>query len=128
MIIQDIAEYLEDQARGTVGTNIFMSTMPSSPNNCIAIYDQGEVTPDGELDSKVLMVQIIVRNTSYTSMQTLVDNIVSDLHQIARSTGNPLIAGGKNIRYSLLRSSGYIGKDDTERHEYSLNFEVYVER
>ena len=39
--LNDLAEYLEDQAVGTVGTDIFKGFMPPTPNSCVTIYDAG---------------------------------------------------------------------------------------
>ncbi len=37
-VLQELGEYLEDQSIATVGTQLFLSRMPDSPNSCLALY------------------------------------------------------------------------------------------
>lgn len=126
-IIKDVVDYLEDQTRGTVGTDIFASVKPeSAPDECIIVYETGGVEPDPDIPLADPTFQVYVRNSDYASGKAVVDNIVDDLHQWR---GGTLVTGGNHFYFILLMGEpGHIGRDDQGRQEWTANFRTRIRR
>lgn len=121
-IVNDIADYLEDQGLGTVGTTIFVGYEPDSPANCICIFDTGGVTPSIDLPTKRPTFQILIRSANYTTGKANLDSIRSLLHNKYNETI------GDNYYFSINANAegGHIGRDDLGNDEFSINFSAYV--
>lgn len=125
-VLDDVAQYLEDQGRGTVGTSIFKSNMPDTPDNIIAVYATGGLTPDRYLPTAEPTFQVMVRASDYATLQTTVDNIVSDLH---RKRNVELVTNETYFYYIFLLSEpAHIGRDANGRDEMSINFVTKIRR
>ena len=48
-VLNDVGAFLAaaPQSLGTVGTDLFLGTMPSDPNACGAVYETGGLAPEG---------------------------------------------------------------------------------
>lgn len=119
-MINEVAEYLEDQSIGTVGTDIFISRQSDTPDNQIVIYLSGGLEPDRYLPTADPTFEIVVRNKTYQTGQSKVDSIVTALHQYVNGA---LQTSGTYFYYiELLTEPNHIGRDEKGRHEWSINF------
>lgn len=101
----------------TTISNVYIGDMPNSPDKCVCIYPTGgaERSQAGD-ELKQPSFMVIVRDTSYSSGLTTADSIADILHGIM--SGN----------FALITQSGDInglGKDEQNRHEFSINFRAY---
>lgn len=124
IIIDDIADYLEDQGVGTVGTNIFVGEQPNDPANCVTVIDTGGMRPDIDLPTKKPTFQVLVRNTEYSAGAAKLLAIRNILH----NKYNAELVDDGNYFYSInaISEGGHIGKDDIGNDEFSMNFEAWV--
>lgn len=124
IIIDDIADFLEDEGIGTVGTNIFVGQQPDSPANCITVIDTGGQRPDIDLPTKRPTFQVLVRNTDYALGAAKLLEVRNALHNNYNAT---LVENG-NYFYSInaITEGGHIGKDDIGNDEFSINFEAWT--
>lgn len=119
-MINDVYTYLDAETDLTAGTDLFKSRLTESPNNQVVIYNTGGLEPDRYLPTADPTFQILVRNTSYATGQSLVNDIVDALHQ---KTNIELVSGSKYFYYIfLMYEPEHIGRDDKGRHEFSINF------
>lgn len=119
-MINDVYTYLDAETDLTAGTDLFKSRLTESPNNQVVIYNTGGLEPDRYLPTADPTFQILVRNTSYATGQSLVNDIVEALHQ---KTNIELVSGSKYFYYIfLMYEPEHIGRDDKGRHEFSINF------
>lgn len=120
-LIDDIADYLEDQSIGTVATDIFVGYTPSTPDSCITVLDTGGSQPDPYLPTKEPTFQILIRSLDYDAGKTKLDLIRTALHQKANFT-----PAGSNYCYFILAMSegGHIGRDDNGFDLFSINFQT----
>jgi len=119
-MINDVYTYLDAQTSLTAGTDLFKSRLTESPNNQVVIYNTGGLEPDRYLPTADPTFQVLVRNTSYATGQSLVNDIVEALHQ---KTNIELVSGSKYFYYIfLMYEPEHIGRDDKGRHEFSINF------
>lgn len=121
-----IATYLDAQLTGswTLGTNIFVSQLPASPDNCIMIRDSGGEAPSIYIPTGRPTFQIFVRHKNYATGLSICAQIRTLLHNKYNTT---LVSGG-NYFYSInaIQEPSHIGKDLNEREEFSFNFQTYI--
>ena len=121
-LIDEVADYLEDQAVGTVGTDIFVGYLPESPNACIAVLDTGGMQPDPYLPTKEPTFQVFIRATNYDNGKTKLDAVRAILHQKANLQ---LISAGTYHYFILaLSEGGHVGRDEIGRDLFSINFQT----
>lgn len=113
----DIAEYLQTQAIGTVGTNIFVGYLPDTPTTAIAIYDTaGRPSQIHEIDRPNF--QVVVRDTSYLNAATKIQSIQALLQNLTNTTIN----GQFYADISNLQAPFSIGRDEEKRVEFRQNY------
>jgi hypothetical protein len=130
MLISEIAEYLQFKNIGIfdeVGTsgNIFIMTMPASPDNSISLYNRGGSPGDGKLGYDPISIELIIRGTRAIETQQRGQNIYNTLHGFHN---NYFKANGIWIVSCLADQAGpnYIGKDENKRFEFSLNLTIEI--
>lgn len=118
---KNLADYLEDQGHGTVGTDIFVGKLPTeAPNNCIIVYDTGGVAPDTYIPTRNPSTQIYVRNISYNSGKQKIEDIVGSLHT---KSNFYIIENEQYVYYCrLIQEPSHIGQDENDRQEFTANF------
>lgn len=127
MMADDVAEYLEDQAVGTVGTSIFVGHMPDAPSDCIAVIQSGGESPEmagpisGQIERPRLIVR--VRNTSYASGASKANDVLKALH----TAGEVSLSGHRYLFIRAVGSVNQLGRDHENRSLFSLDFVVTKE-
>lgn len=126
-LLADLGGYLDSNSSSiTLGTNFFYSTIPESPDNCVALIEDGGVTPlftQGSNNLPVIErpeVQIIVRHTSYETGRALANELYRILTQVANQTIN----GTRYLRVQAIATPALFNRDDNRRSLFSCNFEV----
>lgn len=79
--LQDVAENLEDDSVGTVGTSIFVGFLPDSPDSAVAVYDAGGAQgPHGhECPWAEYRVEVRVRAATDAAAITLAASVTTSL-------------------------------------------------
>ena len=123
-LLEDISLRLDTQGRGTRGTNLFISRSPDSPDNVVVVWEfmgqepYNTMGPSGTAPYvKRPRFQIVVRNTSYASAQTLADQIFTDLHWFSGTIDS--------TDYLLIRALDQpfsIGEDENRRAQLACNY------
>jgi len=117
-LVKDIGDYLEDKSHGQVGVDIFLSNMPSTPDACIAIYQNEDTAVEriAGMDAPTDRVagikrprfKITVRATTYTSAIATIQAIEDELVQVGDEFIGTLSEGVE------INSSFYFRIDTTE--------------
>ena len=118
----DIKDVIDNATSLIFGTNLFISTMPSSPDNCICLYDTGGF-PQERHDYEKPTIQIRIRNKSYLNGY----NQARDLKYLL-STGDYNNSTINGTRYILIKNTSdvlYLGKDDNNRFQFTINFQIH---
>lgn len=123
-LVEEVADYLEDESIGTVGTDIFVCTLPDeqdSENDIVALYDTGGIAPYDHMPLKRRTIQIIVRDTDYPSAEAKARNIRDLLHN---RFWQDVVTAGDNfqLRSEALQEPGSIGPDEKNRYLISCNY------
>ena len=122
----DIKDILKDESSLglTFATNLFVGKEPTSPDNCVTIFD----TPGGkplltykkEEKYYYQSIQIRIRNNGYTEAFSLADEIEELLQGIAHETIN-------KTYYSLIQTMGspfLLDWDENGRSRVVINFNI----
>ncbi len=122
----DISGLLETEGIGTVGTDIFTSKEPDTPNKCVTLYDTGGFEPDlTDVVCDKPTIQIKVRGEKgkgATAAYAVADTIKRYLHGLHNEDIDSV------SRIILVKSMSdiiFLGYDDRDRVQYTLNFEIY---
>ena len=125
--LEDISLRLENQGRGTRGTNIFIGLEPDAPDNAITVWETMGREPYNTMGSsgtapyvKRPNFLVGVRNTSYASAKTLADQIFTDLHWFTGTIDSTsyLLIRALNQPYSA-------GVDENKRAQLHCNYRVF---
>lgn len=126
-LLSDLGGYLDTQSSSiTLGTNFFYSTIPESPDICVALIEDSGVSPvftQGTNGLPVIerpQVQILVRHTSYETGRALIESLYRILTQIA----NQSISGTTYLRVAAIATPTMIERDDNRRCLFTCNFDV----
>ena len=126
-LLEDISLRLEDQGRGTRGTNLFIGQEPDAPDNTVTVWETMGREPSNTMGSsgtapyvKRPNFSVGVRNTSYASAKTLADQIFTDLHWFTGTIDSTsyLLIRALNQPYSA-------GVDENKRAQLQCNFRVW---
>ena len=98
-MLKAIGTYLQQQNKGTVGTDIFLGLMPDQPDNCIALFEYAGSPPDLHWNGEYPGLQVRVRNRSYSAGRAKIGEIVVLLHGLHETE----LSG---TRYLLIKARG----------------------
>lgn len=129
MMLEEVGGYLEDQLVGTVGTDIYYSFMPDTPDVSISLYEApsddsvhtfGQGT-DAFADSLSLQIRARCSANDYPSGRNKIELAIRALDKLANVT----LDGA--YYYRIQKSSGpfVIDKDSQDRQILAANFDVY---
>ena len=82
MMLEDIAAYLQSKGVGTLGTDIRISSEPSSPDTCITLYEYSGQPPDLLAELEFPGLQVRSRGKSWSIARTALRNVQSQLQKI----------------------------------------------
>lgn len=116
MIITDLAQYLEDNNIGTVGTDLYVGELPLDKNNCIALVYSPSPEPDKSIPYYDQTIDIWARFSSYEDGYNMLQTVFDLIHRAENYQ-----MGGWHIYLSY--ANGLIndnGRDVERRHLFQL--------
>lgn len=122
----DVKEMLETESSlGLVfPTNLFVGREPTSPDNCVTLFDTGGfgplVTLDGANNYFYPSIQVLVRNRSYPAAYDLIHSIVSTLH----GRSNEVIDGTTYLSIVCASEPAFLDWDENGRVHFVSNFHI----
>jgi hypothetical protein len=138
-ILESIGDYLQNTSsafgahasQGTLGTTLFLGTLPESPDVCTAVYENSGTPPAFTMGSGVIaidypMLQIISRATreDYPTARDKIEVIRNLLASITDVT----ISGVHVLRIEPMGSVNPLGIDPKQRPLLSVNFRCLVRK
>lgn len=116
----DIATILEGSTiqAGTLEEDLFVSQIPSSPDNCVAVYDTGGLAPEF-FEKPTVMVH--VRNRSYEAGYALALDIKQHLDRMY----GVVIGDTRYICIWALQEPAFLQYDSNKRAIFAVNFRVF---
>lgn len=121
--LTDLAAYLADNSVGTVATDIFIGGLTVEPSNQVVIKPTGGIEPDKDLPIPRPTVQIIVRNTDFSTGEALARSIYNLLHQ----KDDKLVMGTTDVMQSeALQEPSYFEQDNADLHLFICNYSFMI--
>lgn len=129
MMLEEIGEYLEAQSVGTVGTDIYYSFMPDTPDVVLSLYEApsndsihtfGSGT-DAVADTLDLQIRARCAKNNYPSGRNKVGLAIRALDKIANAT----LSGAYYYRVQVSSGPFLIDKDTQDRQILAVNLDVY---
>lgn len=130
MLASEVAEWIGDNitncsfdTSGVTG-NVFISTMPSSPDTVVMVSEYGGTVDDKNPFSDI-NVQARVRGTRDPRVSyNIAKEIFDELQGLTNTT---LISSGSRVIKVVAQNTPIdIGRDDNGRHEWTINFNIEV--
>ena len=128
-ILESVGDYLVTNSLGTLGTNIFLGTLPETPDACVAVYENSGSSPmftmgAGGIRIDYPMLQIIARaeREDYPTARDKAESIRVLLAQVLEQT----ISGVHIMRIEPMGSVNLLGVDNKYRPLVSVNFRCLV--
>ena len=119
----DIKTVLENNGVATFATDLFISKEPTSPDNCITLYDTGgyEANPKWSMDEPTVMARI--RNNSYPDGYAKCEEIKDALLGLPKQAINSTTYVGVWMEGEI----NFIEYDDNGRAIFTMNFRIVRE-
>ena len=128
MTLDDLSDFLSTGGLGlTTGTNLFLGTLPDSPDRSAAIYETGGFFPVHAMSASAgnavverPRVQIVTRATTYQGARQLMHNIFQRLDGV----NNQTLGSTRYLSILAVSSPAAMGTDASGRARIVQNFDV----
>lgn len=133
-ITEDIAQLLHDlavgdyRADGSVGGTIYLTHLPDSPDEVMAVARYAGGTADSRLPYDPVNIQVRVRGTR-TDARTGEASAQAVYDAVHGLTDRPLTSGAR-LLLAVGAQGGpvYMARDSVGRHEWAVNFNCEIHR
>lgn len=128
-ILEAVGDYLVANGQGTLGTNIFLSVMPETPDALVAVYESVGDTPSFTMGGAAVainrpVIEVICRASrgDYPTARDKAESIRNLLGAVAGQT----LSGIQVLRMAPQGWLNPLGDDENLRPTVSVNFECMV--
>lgn len=127
-ILEAVGNKLATDGLGTLGTNIFLSLMPDTPDLCTAVYEYSGLTPidtfgasvNIQLDRPSIQVMTRAGRNDYVAARDRAVNVRNALAKVSNSN----LSGIQILRIAPLSAINAIGLDEKDRPLVTVSFTV----
>lgn len=127
-VLDAIGSVLQTAGVGTLGTTVFLSRSPSTPDACVTVYETGAGYPiytqgsSGSARLSVTNIQVIARagREDYESARSKATAVVAALEAINETTAATI----RLLRAERVGAVSSLGFDDNDRPRVSVTFSV----
>lgn len=130
VMLDDIGAYIDTNFVSlTLGNNLFLSLLPETPANVVAVIENSGMAPVFTQGSSHLPrierpeIQVLVRNDTYSAGRALAESIYRLLTQITNQT----IGGVRYHRVEAISSPALLERDKNYKAIFTTNFYVMKE-
>lgn len=127
-ILEAVGNKLATDGLGTLGTNIFLSIMPDTPDLCTAVYEYAGQSPLDTFGASVNIaldrpnVQVMTRasRNEYVAARDRAVNVRNALAKVS----NVNLSGIQVLRIAPASAINHIGLDEKDRPLITITFNV----
>lgn len=129
MILDELAARLASGGIGSVGSTIFVGSLPATPDTCVALREYGGFPPEHTMGTDFIYerptIQIVARAGAedYQAARTKAENCYALM-----AFTNLTISGVRYLRAEPLQNPFLLRRDDNNRWEIGFNVLCYKER
>lgn len=126
MLIRDIAQVLQANGIGTLGTDIFLGHLPASPDNVVVLYPTGGFAQDLPLPDVKMTAQVLVRDKSYQAGYERIWRIFNLLDGgekrfLQAPSGRKMVA-------QAMQPPFFLERDENSRSVFVFNLSIWTRR
>lgn len=129
-VLEAIGNYIDtNSATLTLGTNLFLSRMPETPNLCVAVFEYEGLPPIENFGNNAYSIsrpsiQVMCRaeKDDYVTARDLAET----LRALIASISNTTLSSIGILRISSMGSIMPLGVDELERHVIVFNMDCFV--
>jgi len=128
-VLEAVGNYLQAQGHGTLGTNLYLGRMPSSPDVCVGVFEYEGGLPDETFGAAATAIdrpriQIMCRagRDDYPTARDKAHTLRALVGAITDTT----LSGIRIMRIRPVGSVNPLGPDQNDRPLVSVNFEAMV--
>lgn len=129
-MLKALAQYVENQTSLTIGTNLFVGSVPPSvTNDAAALLDSPGAWDPFLPDKRTLLIQIYARSKDYHKAKEVVLTILNVFHGKSGIV-LPVITSGEEYEVSAgvaVNGPYSLGQDDKLRHELVANVRLEIQ-
>ncbi len=127
-LLDEVGTYVSANVSGlTLGTNLYLSMMPDTPDICAALYslttDSPYFTMNGSTSQPVLenpRIQLYVRHSSYATGEALVYTTWQQMTEVSDDT----LSGVNYLRLQALGSPEFLERDSNHNVIFTATFQA----
>jgi hypothetical protein len=126
-ILDGVGAVLQAAGVGTLGTNLFLSRQPDTPDACVTVVESGagvNIYTHGVIGNALTMtnIQVTARaaREDYQSARSTITSVISALEAVAETTASSV----RLLRVESLGRPIPMGYDGNDRPEIAMNFTV----
>ena len=127
-LLDEVGTYVSDNVSGlTLGTNLYLSMMPDTPDICAALYslttDSPYFTMNGSTTQPVLenpRIQLYVRHSSYATGEALIYTTWKQMTEVSDNT----LSGVNYLRLQALGSPEFLERDSNHNVIFHTTFQA----
>lgn len=124
-----IKDVLVEYGFGTFATDLFVASMPDTPDDCVSVHDRGTDTLDRDIETGEVyekkLAQIRVRSLAYLTGYRKLRAIHEVMDAIVDIEGpDGLIYGAARREQEML----YVGQDERKRFLFTANYTLTVRK
>lgn len=130
MILDDLSDYLSSQGIGTIGTDLFKASLPSTPDAAVALFKYGGPAPvhmmsagPGTAIVERPHLQVLARHTHPANAEKK----AQDIWTLLDALGDKTINGVRYLSVYAIQTPFFFQKDETGRFTYACNYEIVRE-
>ena len=128
MLLDEIGNYLQAQAVGTLGTDLFTGTLPDAPDACTGLMEYGGAAPvhalgGGQAKYERPRLQVVVRATTYTAARTKIETV----YKLLQALSNTTLSSVRYLSVEAVASPAFLERDANNRVKLVVNFQIHKE-
>lgn len=114
-ITQELANWLQNEAYGTIGEDIFVENLPAEVDYAITVSRGIAGRQDTYVPILRQVIDVYARDYSSLDVEALLTDIFNKLHARNEYT---LTTGGVSVMQSEVQQPQFMGKDESSRFMY----------
>lgn len=124
-VLDDVGAYLQTQGVGTLGTDLFLSALPDTPDAACVLYEYGGAPPQHTMGGTAAKweeprIQAVARAATYSAARTKIGAIFTALHAVNNTT----LSGTLYLSIEAVQSPFFLERDQSDRVKMVCNFHV----
>lgn len=127
-LLEEFAQLLEELGAGTYPGSIFLTRMPTAPDECLVVarYGGAESSLADDYDEPSIQVRVRGPAADVRVAEVLAERVYTAVNGLGRRT----LIGGTWLQLAVCNQGGpiFIGQDQLGRPEFTVNLRAEVRR